>query len=145
MTPRDPDCIFCRIVSAQIPAHVVHEDQSTIAFLDIGPLAEGHLLVVPRMHVSRLSDLPAEVAADLGSKLPLLGRALMKVTGNSAFNVLCNEGEAAGQVVKHVHVHLIPRRSGDQLGYRWNAGSYSGGRAADLAARFQQTISSHKP
>lgn len=145
MTPRDPDCVFCKIVSAQIPAYVVHEDQSTIAFLDIGPLAEGHLLVVPRMHVSRLSDLPAQAAADLGSKIPLLSRALMKVTSKDAFNLLCNEGEAAGQVVKHVHVHLIPRRSGDQLGYRWNAGSYSGNRAAELAARFQDAIASHAP
>lgn len=140
---RDPECIFCKIVAAQVPAHVVYEDQSTIAFLDVGPLAEGHLLLVPREHFSRLSGLPGELAADLGSKIPLLGRALMKVTSAVAFNVLCNEGADAGQVVKHVHFHLIPRRAADQLGYRWNAGSYPAGRAADLAAEYQKAIASH--
>jgi histidine triad (HIT) family protein len=140
---RDPECIFCKIVSAQVPAHVVYEDQSTIAFLDVGPLAEGHLLLVPRQHYANLSDLPAELAGDLGSKIPLLGRALMKVTSAGALNVLCNEGAEAGQVVKHVHFHLIPRRASDQLGYRWNAGAYPAGRAADLAAAYQKAIASH--
>ena len=142
---RDPECIFCKVVAAQIPAFVVHEDQNTIAFLDVGPLAEGHLLVVPREHYARLSDMPAQLAADLGSKLPLLSRTLMKVTSAAAFNVLCNEGTDAGQVVKHVHLHIIPRRGADQPGYRWNAGSYAGGRAADLAAAYQKAIASHHP
>ena len=140
---RDLECIFCKIVAAQVPANVVHEDQTTIAFLDVGPLADGHLLVVPREHFSRMSDMPAELTADLGALLPMLGRALKAVTSATAFNVLCNEGEAAGQVVKHVHFHLIPRRTGDQLGYRWNAGSYPAGRAAELAAAFQKAISTH--
>ena len=140
---RDPECIFCKVVAAQIPAFVVYEDQATIAFLDVGPLAEGHLLVVPREHYAKLSDMPAQLAADLGSKLPLLGRALMKVTSASALNILCNEGADAGQVVKHVHFHLIPRRGADQLGYRWNAGEYAPGRAAELAAAYQKAIASH--
>jgi histidine triad (HIT) family protein len=80
---RDSECIFCKVVAAQVPGFVVYEDQNTIAFLDVGPLAEGHLLVVPRAHYARLSDMPAQIAADLGSKLPLLGRALMKVTSAS--------------------------------------------------------------
>lgn len=142
MTSHDPSCIFCKIVAAQIPAHVIHEDRSTLAFLDIGPLAEGHLLIIPRIHAAKLSDLPAEVAGDLGTQLPHLGRALMKVVSVSAYNVLCNEGEAAGQAVRHVHFHLIPRKSGDQLGYRWNAGAYSGNRASELAARFQEVLAS---
>ena len=140
---RDPECIFCKIVAAQVPAHVVFEDQTTIAFLDVGPLAEGHLLLLPREHHAKLSSLPGELAADLGSKIPLLGRALMKVTSAAALNVLCNEGSEAGQVVKHVHFHLIPRRAADQLGYRWNAGSYADGRAAALAAEYQKAIASH--
>jgi len=140
---RDIDCIFCKIISAQVPAHVVHEDQTTIAFLDSGPLAEGHLLVVPREHFTRLSDIPAELAAELGAKLPVLSRALKKVTSVEAFNVLCNEGESAGQMVRHVHFHLIPRRPNDSLGYRWNAGTYPAGKAAELAAAFQQAIASH--
>lgn len=137
---RDPECIFCKIVAADVPAHVVYEDQATIAFLDVGPLAEGHLLLVPREHYRKLSEVPAQLAADLGSQVPLLGRALMKVTSVSAYNVLCNEGNDAGQAVSHVHFHLIPRRAADQLGYRWNVGAYPAGRAADLAAAYQRAI-----
>jgi len=140
---REPNCIFCKVVAAQIPAHVVHEDPSTMAFLDIGPLAKGHLLLIPREHHVSLSDLPAQLAADLGFKLPALGRALMKVTKSSAFNVLCNQGSVAGQSVMHVHFHLIPRCEGDHLGYRWNAGSYASGEAAELAAAYQRAIAAH--
>ncbi len=140
---RDPDCIFCKIVAAQVPALVVQEDQNTIAFLDVGPLAEGHLLIVPREHFSKLSDMPPGIVADLCSNLPKLGRALMKTVGVAAYNVLCNEGADAGQAVKHVHFHLIPRRGADQLGYRWNAGSYPAGRAAQIAAAFQKAIAQH--
>lgn len=140
---RDANCIFCKVVSAQLPAHVVHEDPTTLAFLDIGPLATGHLLLITREHYSSLSDVPAPLAADLGFKLPGLGRALMKVTGASAYNVLCNQGSVAGQSVMHVHFHLIPRTDGDQLGYRWNAGAYAAGEAAKLAAAYQVAIAAH--
>jgi histidine triad (HIT) family protein len=140
---RHPQCIFCRIVAAEIPAHVIEEDRTTLAFLDIGPLARGHVLVIPREHYASLSDVPAPLAADLGFKLPSLGRALMRVTGARAFNVLCNQGAEAGQCVMHVHFHLIPRREGDPLGYRWNAGSYADGEAAELAAAYQKAIAAH--
>lgn len=140
---RDPECIFCKIIAAQVPSFVVHEDQTTIAFLDSGPLAEGHLLVVPRSHYSRLSEMPPELAGDVCSKLPTLGRALMKVCNAGAYNILCNEGTDAGQAVKHVHFHLIPRRGSDGLGYRWNAGTYQGGRAAEIAVAYQKAIAHH--
>lgn len=140
---RDPNCVFCKVVAAQLPAHVVLEDPTILAFLDIGPLSKGHLLVIPREHYTSLSELPSQLAGDLGFKLPSLGRALMKVTGAEAFNVLCNQGRIAGQSVMHVHFHLIPRREGDQLGYRWNPGSYAAGEAAELAGAYQSAIAAH--
>ena len=136
----DPDCIFCKIVAADIPAAVVYESEALLAFLDVGPLAEGHLLVIPREHCGQLTDLPAGVCTEIGPALRRLGRALMEVTGAEGFNVLQNNGEVAGQVVPHVHVHLIPRRSGDGLGYRWNAGKYTAGRAEELAAQYQEAL-----
>jgi histidine triad (HIT) family protein len=72
--------------------------------------------------------------------LPRLGRALLEVTGAEGFNLLVNQGAAAGQSVSHLHVHLIPRKAGDGLGYRWNAGSYMEGRAAELANAYQDTL-----
>ncbi len=137
---RDPACVFCKLVCADIPASVVYEDEAVIAFLDIGPLAEGHLLVVPKEHHPRLIDLPGVQFARVAECIPVLGRALVRVTNSSGLNLLCNDGEAAGQVVRHVHIHLIPRRSNDGLGYRWNAGKYAPGRDLELAKALQQAI-----
>lgn len=140
MNTRDPQCIFCRVISAEVPSAVVYEDDAILAFLDIGPLAEGHLLVIPREHAGLLTDLSADAASRLGSVLPRLGRALLQVTGAAGFNVLLNNGSVAGQVVNHVHVHMIPRRESDGLGYRWNAGKYPAGRAEQLAAAMQDAL-----
>lgn len=137
---RDSACVFCKIVALEIPAAVVYEDDSVLAFLDVGPLADGHLLLIPRAHHSLLVDLPAADCARLVAVLPALGRALLEVTDAGGFNVLMNNGKVAGQVVPHVHVHLIPRREDDQLGYRWNAGSYPAGRAEELAQMYKQTL-----
>ncbi|MEK7711019.1 MAG: HIT family protein [Planctomycetota bacterium] len=142
---RDPNCIFCKILSAEIPASVVYENQAVIAFMDNGPLADGHLLVVPKDHFARLTNLPGVKFAQVAEAIPYLGRALLRVTGAEGFNLLCNEGQAAGQAVGHVHFHLIPRRSGDGLGYRWNAGKYPPGRDAELAAAYQKALAEHAP
>jgi histidine triad (HIT) family protein len=129
----DHSCVFCKIISGKIPCARVYEDQTTLSFVDIGPLAEGHLLVVPKTHHERLHDMPAADLAAVASTLPRLARAMMVVTGASAYNVLQNNGPEAGQVVPHVHFHLIPRRRNDGLGYRWNAGTYPESRADELA------------
>lgn len=140
---RDPNCIFCKIIAAEIPAAVIYEDDSILAFLDIGPLADGHLLVIPREHYTRLTDVPAERCAQITSALPLLGRAALEVTRAEGFNVLLNQGNVAGQAVPHIHFHIIPRKKDDQLGYRWNAGRYPEGRAAQLAAAYQTALAHH--
>lgn len=135
------DCVFCRIVVGQIPCLKVFEDDTGLAFLDIGPLAEGHLLWIPREHYARLEDLPAEPAGRFLRVLPQLARALLTVTGADAYNLLANSGSAAGQVVMHVHFHLIPRRGGDGLGYRWAAGKYEEGRGEELARQLRLALS----
>jgi histidine triad (HIT) family protein len=138
---RDPNCVFCKIVAGEIPAAVVYEDEAVFAFLDVGPLAEGHLLVIPRDHYARLAeDLPADQCALIVSKLPMLGRALREATGADGFNLLCNQGAVAGQEVPHVHFHLIPRKPGDGLGYRWNAGAYPEGRAQEVLAAYKGAL-----
>lgn len=137
---RDPDCVFCKVVSVELPASVVYEDEGVVAFLDIAPLAEGHILVVSREHHTRFSEFPPQKCAKLASVLPALGRALMDVTGAEGFNLLVNEGVVAGQAVDHLHFHLIPRKEGDLLGYRWNAGKYKDGRATELATAYQAAL-----
>lgn len=135
------DCVFCRIIAGGIPSHRVFENDAAVAFLDIGPLSEGHTLLVPRRHAASICDLPPEDAAAVGSLLPRLSRAIMSATGSPGLNVLQNNGRVAGQIVDHVHFHLIPRREGDHLGFRWNAGTYPSGRAEELLRRIQSALS----
>eukprot|EP01108_Squamamoeba_japonica_P006583 TRINITY_DN5379_c0_g1_i1.p2 TRINITY_DN5379_c0_g1~~TRINITY_DN5379_c0_g1_i1.p2 ORF type:complete len:170 (-),score=45.65 TRINITY_DN5379_c0_g1_i1:18-527(-) len=115
-----PDCLFCKIVAGQIPCKKISESATTIAFLDIFPTSPGHSLIIPKYCAEKLHQLPAEQAADLGSELIKVAKAVMTATGCEDYNVLQNNGEAAHQVVKHVHFHVIPKPSAKQgLGVSW--------------------------
>ncbi len=116
-----PDCVFCRIAAGDIPATKVFEDDRCLAFMDIGPLADGHTLLIPKPHYEVLWDMPAEEVAHLAAKLPALGAAVRDAVDAQGVNVLQNNGRVSGQAVMHVHFHVIPRREGDGLGYRWLA------------------------
>ena len=136
----NPNCVFCKIVAGEIPASVVVEDESAVVFLDVGPLAEGHLLLIPREHFPSISEMPPDRMAAITRRLPQLGRAVREVMGVEGFNVLVNEGRVAGQEVPHVHFHLIPRVSGDGLGYRWDVGKYPEGRAEEIQLRYKKAL-----
>lgn len=127
------DCIFCKIVAGQIPAIKVFEDDACLAFLDIGPLAEGHVLLIPKSHVQTLDGLSADQAGAMLRHLPALVKAVQQATGCQGVNVLQNNGRVAHQVVPHVHFHIIPRNSGDAFHFNWPAGSYPPGEAEELA------------
>jgi histidine triad (HIT) family protein len=142
--PPDPDCIFCKIVAKEIPAGILYEHEACLAFLDINPLAEGHILVIPREHYVSPLDMPGDVCGALFSVVPTLGRALIDVTAAEGFNVLLNSGRVSGQVVMHAHVHLIPRRQDDGLGYRWNAGTYPPGRDAEVLDAYRQALADQR-
>lgn len=114
------DSIFTRIIRGEIPCQRVFESPTVFAFLDINPLAPGHTLVVPKRQVERLELLPENEAADIARVLGRIARAILAVTGAPDYNVLQNNGSSAGQVVPHVHFHIIPRREHDGLGFRWN-------------------------
>lgn len=101
-------CIFCRIVSGSIPCYRILETEHALAFLDINPIAQGHVLVVPRTHGARLHDLPSDYAAGCMTALHRVARALY---ADTEYNVLQNNGPMAHQEVPHVHFHLIPKRS----------------------------------
>jgi len=135
-------CVFCKIVAGQIPALRVFEDDATLAFIDIGPLADGHLLVIPKEHYQRLEDVPPEVLAAVARNLPRLGRAVTRATSAPGYNLLQNNGKVAGQQVLHVHFHIIPRAPADGLGYRWNVTEYPPGRAQEMQQRIIAALSS---
>jgi histidine triad (HIT) family protein len=136
----DPDCVFCKIAAGDIPSHRVLESDAALAFLDIGPLSDGHLLLIPRDHFERLEEMPEDVAGEICRLLPRLGKALMQVTQAGGYNVLQNNGRVSGQEVPHVHFHLIARSAGDSLGYRWHPKSYAEGRAQELQSLLQTAL-----
>lgn len=137
---RDSDCIFCKIVAGEIPCAKVLEDEAVIAFMDIGPLAEGHALLIPKAHHVTLDEVPAELSAKLGRHLPNLVRAVKAATGCEGANVLQNNGRVASQFVPHVHFHVIPRKSGDEFHFNWPAGKYPPGRADAIAAAIREHL-----
>ena len=136
------DCIFCKIVDGRLPANIVLDRDDALAFLDISPLAPGHTLLIPKQHFSVVTDAPPDVLGKAVAHLPRLVAAVQAATGTSACNVLQSNGRAAGQVVDHVHFHVIPRREDDGLGFRWNAGSYAGNEAESLAERIRAACES---
>ena len=139
MPEREPT-IFDRILDGEIPCHRVYEDDHVLAFLDIGPLSDGHTLVIPKERVARLHELSDHAAAALGRVLPRLCRAVMHATGATAYNVLQNNGSAAHQAVHHVHFHIIPRFAEAGLEIDWTAGQLDDERANLLVERIQEGL-----
>jgi histidine triad (HIT) family protein len=105
--------IFSRIVEGEIPARVVYEDGTTMAFLDANPMAPGHTLVIPKDEYERLPDVPDDLAADLYDTVHQMVPAVEAAVDADGTNVAFNNGEAAGQEVPHVHCHIIPRFEDD--------------------------------
>jgi len=106
-------CLFCRIVSREIPAAVVFEDADTLAFLDIGPVSEGHTLVIPKIHAEHLSAGTTESAMAIMRTVHTLAPKILTAVGATGYNLGMNHGEVAGQEVMHTHVHIMPRKAGE--------------------------------
>jgi len=123
----DPNCIFCRIVAGEIPCAKILETDEALAFLDIGPLAPGHVLLIPKWHVVKLDDMNASQAGAVLRHLPALGRAVRAAVGCEGYNILQNNGRCAHQEVMHVHFHVIPRNLDDEFNFNWPAGKYGDG------------------
>jgi histidine triad (HIT) family protein len=137
MSQAAADSVFTRIIRGEIPCQRIFENEHLLAMLDINPLAEGHTLVIPKRQVERLEQLPPEEAAEIARHLGRIAARIVAVTGAEGYNILQNNGAAAGQVVPHVHFHIIPRRSGDGLGFRWNARAAEPAALAALAERIR--------
>ncbi len=137
------DCIFCKIVAGEIPSHTVLEDDVSLAFIDIGPVARGHTLLIPKYHVEIIDELSPDMAGGLLSNLPRLVHAVRGALSCEGVNVLQNNGRIAGQLVPHVHFHIIPRNTADRFSYTWPAGEYQEGEmeriAGDIIARLSES------
>ena len=133
-------CVFCKMVEGSIPVTKVYEDEAVLAFLDIGPISDGHTLVIPKRHCERLHECAPEVLADVATRLGRIAEAVVKALDADGYNVLSNNGAAAGQVVDHLHFHVIPRKAGDRVFARWPAYKYGKGQIEDIAARIRSHL-----
>lgn len=106
-------CIFCRIVAGEIPGEVVASDARSVAFLDVQPLADGHVLVVPRTHVATVEAMSPDDAAAVFAMVHRLAGPTRAAVGAAGTIIGINDGAATGQTVPHVHVHIVPRWEGD--------------------------------
>ncbi len=134
------DCIFCKIATGEIPATKIYEDDVVFAFLDIGPVSDGHTLVVPRRHIEKVHDCSAELLGQICSRLAKLAGAVASATDADGYNVLCNNGRAAGQIVDHMHFHIVPRKAGDGVFTQWPSYKYQPGRAEQLAEKIKKNL-----
>ena len=107
------DCVFCKISKQEIPAEILAANGSCIAFLDVQPLAPGHLLVIPKEHFLNLLSAPIEVAGDLMKLTKRVTTALEAAIHPDGFTIGINHGSVAGQAVPHLHLHIVPRFTGD--------------------------------
>jgi len=116
-----PDCVFCGIVAGKVPASVVHEDADTIAFMDIGSVNPGHVLVASKKHVENVYALDEVTGAAVGRALVRVARAIGGAFSPEGLSQYQANGKLAGQTVFHYHVHLVPRRRDDGMKVDWPA------------------------
>ncbi|NCD34642.1 MAG: HIT family protein [Spartobacteria bacterium] len=117
-------CIFCNIAAGMIPCTKVFESDDILAFMDIGPIIKGHVLVIPKKHYDPIIATPDDVLAAMMSVVKRVASAQIKQLGAQGVNVIQNNGACSGQAVPHIHIHVIPRYEDDGHHWNWDAKSY---------------------
>lgn len=134
------DCVFCRLVTKQIPATVVHEDEDTIAFMDIGQVNPGHVLVALKAHAENLYALDDAQAAAVARTSARVARAIREAFNPAGLSVYQANGAPAGQTVFHYHVHLLPRHEGDGMELIWPVKNPPRATLEEYAARIRAKL-----
>jgi len=116
------DCIFCKIARREIPVEIIYEGDNFIAFPDANPCSKGHTLIIPKKHFVNIIELPAILGNELLDVIKKVAEIRFK-EGAEGFNVIVNNGKEAGQVVMHLHVHVIPRKKGEKANVRFPCGA----------------------
>lgn len=137
---KDNNCIFCLIANGDIPSNTVYEDENFRAILDISPASKGHVLILPRDHYADLFALPAETAAMVLPLAKKIAAAVKEAMNADGINIVQNNGTAAGQSVPHFHVHIIPRKEGDNALPLWTPGESIPEEQEKIAATISKLI-----
>lgn len=130
---KENNCIFCKIISGEIPSITVYEDDNFKAIFDISPASKGHTLVLPKKHMADLFEIDESTASKALIIIKKIATALKDTLQCDGINIIQNNGVAAGQSVYHLHFHIIPRYSDDNVILPWKNGSYQDGEAEQLA------------
>ena len=139
--PYADDCVFCKILQKQIPAVSVYEDDLVLAFLDIAPFNFGHTVVVPKDHHHSCTTLGGDYLARMMQVAPRIAAAIMRATEAEGFNLFLNNGSVAGQVVPHVHLHILPRFAHDGVLMTASTRKYDSPQTmTDLAEKIKQRV-----
>ncbi len=129
------DCIFCKIIEGEIPSMRVYEDEDCVAMMDINPASPGHTLILPKKHLADLSEMDEELAGRLMMVAKKIGLRQKQALGADGFNVVQNNGRAAGQTVFHYHIHVIPRYAGGPQMVVWEPTSPTREQLSELCER----------
>jgi histidine triad (HIT) family protein len=134
------NCIFCKIISGDIPSTTLYEDEDFKAIMDISPASRGHVIILSKKHFANLFELEDDVAEKVLIIAKKLATAMKAELDCDGINLLQNNGEAAGQSVFHIHFHLIPRYKDDNIQMTWKPGKYGDGEAAEVAKNIARRI-----
>ena len=131
------NCIFCKIANGEIPSATLFEDEEFRVILDLGPATKGHALILPKSHAANIYELPDDLAARAMLLAKKMAGKMTEALKCDGFNVVQNNGEAAGQTVFHFHMHLIPRYQGDGAGITWTPGKLSDEDREEILTRLE--------
>ena len=132
---KNDNCIFCKIANGKIPSRTICENEKFRVILDNGPATEGHALVLPKEHFADLFEIPADWAAEAMKTAQVTAELLKEKLGADGLNIVQNNGEAAGQTVRHFHIHIIPRYKGDGQNILWKPGHPSDAELDSICSR----------
>ena len=135
---RDDNCIFCKLANGDIPTNTIYEDADFRVILDASPAAKGHALILPKQHYANMFEIDDEVLAKAAKLAKKVITHEKEVLGCDGYNVLQNNGEAAGQTVFHFHMHLIPRYEGEEDFLKWNPGTLTDEMRDDILSRMKE-------
>ena len=132
------DCIFCKIATGEIPSATLFEDENFRVILDLGPATKGHALILPKSHFANIYEMPDELAGKAMILAKEMASRMTKSLKCDGFNVVQNNGEAAGQTVFHFHMHLIPRYKNDNAGITWTPGTLTDEMKEEILAKVKK-------
>ena len=135
---RDQNCIFCKIAAGEIPSATLYEDDDFRVILDIEPASKGHALILPKEHYANLYELDDELAAKVLVLAKKMITKLTDIVGCDGYNVVQNNGKAAGQTVFHFHMHLIPRYENDDVKIGWKPGKLTDEVKQDILSKIEK-------